>query len=144
MRWLSLCWDSPHFFTQNPGFCTVRISFDTIYQTICQNRTTQWYDGSIDGLPKFQSLVLRESEINPMYSIVRPSPFQFLWNLSRFDRFVARSDHRCCHGTDWCQRSMSVVLLELQSLLQWDILHTWTSTQAMIPRVKCHRTIRKW
>ena len=77
MRGLSLCWDSPHLNTQNLGFCTVKISLDTIYQTNCQSWTTQYHDRSIDGLPKVQSLVLCESQIKSMYSIVRPSPFQF-------------------------------------------------------------------
>ena len=49
----------------------------TIYQTNCQSWTTQYHDRSIDGLPKVQSLVLCESQIKSMYSIVQPSPFQF-------------------------------------------------------------------
>ena len=66
MRGLSLCWKSSHFFTLNLGFCTVKNSCDTFYQTIRQNRITQ-YVCIIDGLPKFQSLDLRDWRIRPIY-----------------------------------------------------------------------------
>ena len=94
MRGLSLWRESPYVFTQKLGFCTVKISCDTFYQKICQNRITQ-YDCIIDDLRKFQSLDLREWRIRPIHFIAHSTSFEIVWKLSRFVHFISRSDHRC-------------------------------------------------
>ena len=41
------------------------------------------YDGTGHSLPQYQSFMLRICKIEPINSVVAPSPFHLVWNLSR-------------------------------------------------------------